>query len=259
MAYDNNNYQTPNASTHLMSFFGPVSMVNLGLFNDRFTFSFANKSGESQYGRPTYDTSHKYTITLTMRHAATLIQAYEKHMKAKVESNELPDEPISVSVLVNTQNHGFVRHMIWYGDRGDGIPSTRYIVIDNLGAIGEKTNETRIHDFVFDIISCDMAVDPDSESDYTATVTEIYNSDFVMFIDILRCWTKLLPFDVHGRRNSARFANTQKDQLHGNGGHGGSNAPQFSGINYQMPNPAEIPANMPMGDELPFTDGDGFY
>ena len=116
--FDRNNFQTPNASTNLGTLFSDKMMLSMSLFNDRFSVSMAQATGTSSYGNTTYDRNARSFYTLSKRSVITWVNAYDRFLKKYVENDETPENPITVSVLMNSTKNGYIR--TYYSTKGSG-------------------------------------------------------------------------------------------------------------------------------------------
>ena len=201
--FNNNNNQSNgneiSVNTGIETFWGELSSLNVGCYNDKISLRWLPAIGKDDRGHTRYNSEGRVSTCISHVKVSALLSQYDKKLKEMVESGEEPPaNGASVMVPINAKS-GPAGLFIEYKKDENGKASVYLTMAKQLTEAG--ADPANIIRYKFN----DLVVMSDMNPEQGGGEQEEIMAEFDYFVNILRAQILMTGINSHASRYSASF------------------------------------------------------
>lgn len=187
-----------NVNTTFKTFFSSLSSLSIGGWNTQLSIKITPVSGVDQGGQRQYDTKRRANTALTPEKAYTLIDGINAVILPEVNNNS--ENEVSVAVSMGTAEKKNVLAVEYKKDEETGNMGL-FLTLYQMIKEDNSTDPSNIYSYKFGNNTYVTNYNP---KDGSFGKEENVNSEFMLFYDMVKNISNMLPISAHGNK----YANT---------------------------------------------------
>ena len=208
----NNNSNEVSTNTTVNSFYSNLSQLTIGAWNDKINVRFNPSIGKDGNGLAQYDRDKKLSTAIAQANAVSLIKMIDDKIIPVISSEEKEEISVSISMGNNTSKNVLT---VSYKPDEDGVYSVFLTLCKGVSDQG-IADESNTISYKFNKTETMVNYKPETGSGESYSV----EGEFILFCDILRNHTDILPLTAHSIRHSdaigRKYRSNNKSNQNGN-------------------------------------------
>lgn len=214
------NSQKVNVNTNYDTFFGELSYLQVGGWNDKMSFKWVPTGEPTANGRRTYDKDRTVSTGVTHGKIEALLAKYEAVIRPKLINSEDPGENgLCVGIVVTSGSGDSRSNSLVFIEYRRGSDGNGY---DVFFGIGKNLTQSGIGDIIrykFDKNPVITGTSPEKGGFEEGQLS----GEFLWFITLLKAHGNIARYGDHSKRYADAYSGRDSGGSGNNGGYSGSN------------------------------------